>query len=149
MTIRSLIAAPVVIALAVIAAPAAAQDAASPAGRFQLAPGKDSSFVRLDTRTGAVSHCRQIDDVWRCQPIMDSGLADRLTALSAKVDRLSSKVDDLSLLVNERATGAGTPPPASASSDRATGKPAGFARTAVHRLLEMIRVLKHGHAAAT
>ena len=139
----------VTIASAAIAVPAAAQDAVPPAGRFQLAPGQGGSFVRLDTRTGAISHCRQDNGVWQCEPIMDSGLADRLTALSGKVDHLSAELDRLSLRVDSLATAAAAPPPASQADDRTGGRPAEFARTAVHRLLEMIRVLKHGHAAAT
>ncbi len=146
--IRSLIALVTIVSAAAVL-PAAAQDGAPPAGRFQLAPGKDSSFVRLDTRTGAVSHCRQDDGVWHCVPIMDSGLADRLTALSGKVDHLAAELDHLSLRVDGLAADAGTPPPVTAAGDPTAGKPTGLARTAVHRLLEMIRVLKHGRADTT
>ena len=148
MAIRSLIIL-VAIVSAAIAVPAAAQDSVPPAGRFQLAPGKDSSFVRLDTRTGSVSHCRQVDGVWQCEPIIDSDLASRLTALSANVDRLSADVDRLSLKVDRLAKDVGAPSPAPETGTRAAGKPTGFAQTAVHRLLDMIRVLKHGRADAT
>ena len=115
MKIRSLIVL-VAIVSAAVGVPAAAQDGVPPAGRFQLAPGEGGGFVRLDTRTGAVSHCRQENGVWRCEPIMDSGLADRLTALSDKVDRLSADLDRLSLRVDKLAAdagrAAGSPPPA-------------------------------------
>ena len=133
--------------LAAVGVPAAAQDGVPPAGRFQLAPGDGGSFVRLDTRTGAVSHCRQENGVWRCQPIMDSGLTDRLTALSDKVDHLSADLDRLSLRVDKLAVGAGAP--AAVPADRATGKGEGFAQTVVYRLLEMMRTLKHGRADST
>ena len=146
MKIRSLIVLAAIVSAAV-GVPAAAQDGAPPAGRFQLAPGEGGGFVRLDTRTGAVSHCRQENGVWRCQPIMDSGLADRLTALSDKVDHLSSGLDRLSLRVDKLAADAAAPAPAAA--DQTAGKSEGFAQTVVYRLLEMIRTLKHGHADQT
>ena len=150
MKARALIAL-VTIVSAAAAVPAAAQDDVPPAGRFQLAPGEDSSFVRLDTRTGAISHCRQDNDVWHCRPIMDSALTDRLAALSDKVDRLSSKVDDLSSRVDELAVGASAPVPAplAKAPSPAHRKPTGIAPTAVYRLLEMIRTLKHGRADAS
>jgi hypothetical protein len=146
LTIRALIVL-VTIATASLAVSAVAEDAPPPAGRFQLSPDDGSGFVRLDTRTGAVSHCRQEAGVWRCAPILDSGLADRLTALSDEVDGLSTDLNDLSLRVDALAAGTATPPPAVA--DRAWREPAGFAQTVVHRLLEVIRTLKHGRADAT
>jgi outer membrane murein-binding lipoprotein Lpp len=145
---RSLIVLAAIVSAAV-GVPAAAQDGAPPAGRFQLAPGEGGGFVRLDTRTGAVSHCRQENGVWRCQPIMDSGLADRLTALSEKVDHLSSGLDRLSLRVDELVTDAGARTSALAPADQTAGRSEGFAQTVVYRLLEMIRTLKHGHADQT
>ena len=148
--IRSLLAL-IAIASAAVIVPAAAEDAAPPAGRYQLTPGGGSSFVRLDTRTGAVSHCRQADGTWRCEPIADAGLADKLSALSDKVDRLSADVDRLSLRVDGLAAAAEPAPPEVADTGGepaavSPAKPKGVARTAVHRLLEMIRTLKHGDA---
>ncbi len=147
MRVGSLIA--FILASAALAVPAAAQDGAPPAGRYQLSSSADSSFVRLDTRTGAVSHCRQESGVWRCEPIMDSALADRLTALSTRVDHVSADLDRLSRRVDALADKAATPVPDAVADDRAAGKATGFARTAVYRLLEMIRTLKHGRADAT
>ncbi len=144
MRLGSLIA--VIVVATAFVVPASAQDATPPAGRYQLGSSADSSFVRLDTRTGAVSHCRQEGGVWRCQPIMDSGLADRLTALSGKVDRLSSDVDRLSRRVDKLAA---RPTPGPAVNGRSAGEPDGFAQTVVYRLLEMIRTLKHGRADQT
>ncbi len=72
MMIRSLVIL-VAIASAAVVVPAAAEDNAPAAGRYQLAPGEGSGFVRLDTRTGTVSHCRQQAGVWRCDPIVEFG----------------------------------------------------------------------------
>jgi outer membrane murein-binding lipoprotein Lpp len=148
---RSLIALATIASVAVVV-PATAQDDVPPAGRFQLAPGEGSGFVRLDTRTGAVSHCRQNDGVWRCEPIIDSvGLEDRLNALSDKVDRLASGLDSLSLRIDELAADVSrpTPPVVAAADDKPVGKPRRIAQAAVYRLLEMIRVIKHGSADRT
>ncbi len=148
--IRSRIALITIVSVGVIV-PAAAQDAPPPAGRYQLAPGQGSSFVRLDTRTGAVSHCDQQAGVWRCEPIVESGLKDKLSALSNKVDRLSSDLDRLSLRVDTLAADAGSPalPAAAGPGDKAADAPHGFAPAVVYRLLEMIRAIKHGHADTT
>jgi hypothetical protein len=127
---------------ATVAVPALAQDTATPAGRFQLTPGGGNSFVRLDTRTGTVTHCRQDESgVWRCEPILDSGLAQRLDALSAKVDRLSLRVDALA--------GQTPIPPGQALPQENPAQPRGLARAAIDRLLEMIREIKHHGADAT
>lgn len=146
MRVHSLIATLAIASLG-LTVPAAAQDGASSAGRYQLTSGPDSSFVRLDTRTGAVSHCRQDGGVWRCEPIMDSGLSDRLGALSGQVDRLSSDVDRLSLRVDQLATR--TVAPDSGPEARAPDRHSGFAQAVVQRLLDMIRTLKHGRADTT
>lgn len=142
--IRSLMVLATIASLAVIV-PAAAQDGAPPAGRFQLAPGEAGGFVRLDTRTGAVSHCRQENGVWHCQPILDPGLKDRLSALSDKVDHLSAGLDRLSARVDTLAADVATRATGATAADKTAAKPKGFAQTAVTRLLELIRTLKHGH----
>ena len=51
------------------AASAVADEAKPGAGRYLLgaSPG---GFVRLDTVTGAASHCNQKDKVWRCEPLL-------------------------------------------------------------------------------
>jgi hypothetical protein len=103
--------------------------------------------VRLDTRTGAVSHCVQEASIWRCEPILDSGLADRLAALSDRVDHMSADLDRLSLRVDRLADAAAAP--AARADVPEEHESAGIARTAVHKLLRVIRTLKYGHADAT
>ena len=141
----------VLLAIACIAViiPAAAQDNLPPAGRYQLAPGEGSSFVRLDTRTGAVSHCRQQAGVWHCEPIVDSSVRSEIAALADKVDRLSADLDRLTQRVEALTADAAAPVPPAAVRPADNGKPEGFARSVVNQLLEMIRSLKHGRADAT
>jgi hypothetical protein len=146
--VRSLIA-PLAIVLAGFTVAATAEDGPAPAGRYELTSGPDSSFVRLDTRTGAVSHCRQDSGVWRCEPILDSGLSDRLTALSGKVDHLSSDVEHLSLRVDALSSRAALPAPDPGPDAKGHDRHGGVAQTVVQRLLDMIRTLKHGRADTT
>ena len=85
----------------VLVAPALSEEA--PAGRFQVSPADGGGFVRLDTRTGSVSHCGQRDGIWFCEVLADSGLKEQVTDLSAKVDRLSADVDRLAARVDQLA----------------------------------------------
>lgn len=55
-------------------------------GRFSMTPTPDGGFLRLDTRTGAVSHCRLADNGVQCR----SG-ADERAALQAEIDRLAKQ----------------------------------------------------------
>lgn len=88
--------APLTAALLLAAATASAQQPPSaPAqaerdGRYTMTPAPDGGFLRLDTRTGAVSHCRVADGNLQCR----SG-ADERAALQAEIDRLSKENEDL------------------------------------------------------
>ncbi len=59
-------------------------------GRFSMTPAPEGGFLRLDTRTGAASHCRLVDGALQCR----SG-ADERAALQAEIDRLAKENDDL------------------------------------------------------
>ncbi|MDP2356006.1 MAG: hypothetical protein Q8M31_08075 [Beijerinckiaceae bacterium] len=59
-------------------------------GRFSMTPAPDGGFLRLDTRTGAVSHCRLVDGALQCR----SG-ADERAALHSEIDRLARENEDL------------------------------------------------------
>ncbi len=134
-----------VLVLAVVAAAPVAAQVATGGQRFAVTPA-ETGVTRVDTQTGAVSHCTQTDGVWFCDRVGDAAgavpaapspdlkrLTDAITALTGKVDRLSS---DLAA----RPAGSG----ASASA-----APPSFAATAVNRLLGMVRKLKpRGHDAA-
>ncbi|MGB6389695.1 MAG: hypothetical protein WBF11_06630 [Methyloceanibacter sp.] len=58
-------------------------------GRYTLAPA-GSGFLRLDSATGALSHCRQKLGGWTCE-----GIADDVSALKQEIDRLAGETDEL------------------------------------------------------
>lgn len=59
-------------------------------GRYTMTPAPDGGFLRLDTRSGAVSHCRQANGGVQCR-----SAADERAALQAEIDRLAKENDDL------------------------------------------------------
>jgi len=58
-------------------------------GRYSMTPAPEG-FLRLDTRTGAVSHCRLVGGGVECR----EG-ADERAALQAEIDRLASENAEL------------------------------------------------------
>lgn len=73
--------------LAAGAGPSPAQDGQPP--RYSLTPAGEG-FLRLDSSTGAVSHCVLRDGNWVCQSVAD----DRV-ALQEEIDRLSRENAEL------------------------------------------------------
>ncbi|WP_421725276.1 hypothetical protein [Bauldia sp.] len=66
-------------------------------GRYAVEPSFDG-FVRLDTETGALSHCRREQGIWRCAILAEDrsaidALADDVAALATRVDALAARVD--------------------------------------------------------
>jgi hypothetical protein len=78
----------VLVAAACLAGGAAAQEAA---GRFALAPDGDG-FLRLDTRTGAVSYCRIVDGRWTCEAADTGGLADAVAAINERLGAIDAEL---------------------------------------------------------
>ena len=70
---------------------------ASEAGRYVLKDVEDG-FIRLDTETGAVSHCRSLDDQWRCEPVADAqaALQDEINRLAEENAALQQRLAELS-----------------------------------------------------
>ena len=63
--------------------------AQEPKGRFSMSP-VDGGFVRLDTETGAMSHCTRVDERWTCEAMGDaSGDATK------QLDRLKKENEEL------------------------------------------------------
>jgi hypothetical protein len=76
--------------LAALALPAMAQAVPDTEnGRYTLAP-MNGGFVRLDTRTGVVSHCTDRGHGWACY-----ALPDERAALDTEIGRLQSENEKL------------------------------------------------------
>ena len=86
----------------------AAGDETNRGGRYAVQPS-DDGFVRLDTQTGAVSHCSRRAGVWFCEKLVEdqTALEKRIEELAARLDALSKKVDALA-----RPPAVAEPPPA-------------------------------------
>jgi outer membrane murein-binding lipoprotein Lpp len=109
--------------------------AASGGPRFTVEPGP-GGVTRVDTETGALSHCTPRDGTWQCEPVGPATPADpdrlseAIAALNARVDALSARVDQVM-------------PPVAAAGAAQEAAPRPFTAEAVARFLEMIRRLKH------
>src|SRR5262245_19687150 len=74
--------------------------AASDAPRFALQPSP-GGVTRVDTRTGAISHCAFRDGAWFCEAAAAVNAPDlertseALAALAVRVDALSARLDRL------------------------------------------------------
>jgi hypothetical protein len=118
----------------------------------ELAPGRyllsasPSGFVRLDTVTGATSHCRQQDGAWRCEPLLAAGDAtnERLEALSREVTRLSAALAALNARVAALASVNRENVAAPVLESPPMTRYKGFAAQLVKRFLDVVRTLKHG-----
>ena len=122
--------------LGLLVASASAQEVGT--GRYQVQPSVDG-FIRLDTETGAVSHCARRDNVWRCDVLAADrsaieavaaevkALNDRLDALSARLDALEGRAT----VVQPPETGEVEPAP-------------GFAEMLLQRLFQLVRDMKGG-----
>jgi hypothetical protein len=58
-------------------------------GRYVL-KDVEGGFIRLDTETGAVSHCGVRNETWRCEPV-----ADAQAALQDEINRLAQENAEL------------------------------------------------------
>lgn len=83
------------ICLTILAGPALAEGAVSPGpdgsdnGRYTMTPAPDG-FLRLDTRTGAVSFCKVENGAARCQAAVEER-----AALQDEIDRLARQNEAL------------------------------------------------------
>jgi hypothetical protein len=105
-------------------------------GRYAVEPSVDG-FIRLDTETGAMSHCTRRDGVWRCETLAEDkaaveALTDEVRALNERVDALNDRLTTL-----EGAGPAASVPPAAVE----IAEP-GFAELLVQRLFDLVRDIK-------
>lgn len=140
---------PVALSVGLFFAASAIADEAKPgAGRFLLG-GSPGGFVRLDTVTGAASHCSQKDKIWHCEPlpVEDAAIKTRLDALSGQVAKLSTALSAL----NARAAALGSvdqtvSPAVTAEQEPQRDEAPSFAKQMMVRFFDLVRTLKHGPA---
>lgn len=113
--------------LAALAASAGAEEA----GRYVLKDVKDG-FIRLDTRTGAVSHCETRDAQWICESV-----ADDRQVLQQEIAKLENENAALKKRVSELESKRGLELPSDADLDRVMG----FFERMMKRLIEFARGL--------
>jgi hypothetical protein len=101
----------------VLASPAGAD-----AGRYVLKE-IDGGFIRLDTETGAVSHCRSRDEQWRCELVADAqaALQDEIARLTEENAALEQRLAELTGPRGERSTGPQLQLPSEEDFDRIFG----------------------------
>jgi hypothetical protein len=134
-----------------LAVPALAQDAAAPSGRYQIAPDEDG-FVRLDTRTGAMTHCGKREGAWRCDVLADdrAGVDRRLDGLDKEVAALKDEIGRLtaalSAMEKKFQTSPAAPPsatdPSAGTGDEELDEALSFAERLMRRFFDMVRELK-------
>ncbi len=113
---------------------AAVGEDAKPLNRFAVQPSEDG-FIRLDTKTGAVSHCGRRKGVWFCEKLVEDQ-----TAIEAEIDALRGRIDALAKEVAALAARPAVtappppPPPVVENSD--------FLTKAIHRLYALVRRMK-------
>lgn len=130
-----------------LAGPAIAENVNSSAGRFQIAPDRDG-FVRLDTMTGAVSHCHKREGTWRCDALAEertdldrdiSLLRQEVAVLRAELSRLTGRLG--ATAQDSVSTSAELQIPGGRQIDQPE-KSRSFVEQVMYRFLEMVRQLK-------
>jgi hypothetical protein len=114
----------------IVAGTAAGDD--KPLNRFAVQPS-DDGFIRLDTQTGAVSHCGRRKGVWFCEKLVEDQ-----TAIEAEIDALRTRIDALSTEVEALAKR----PPAAIETPAPPPEKPGFVTKAFHRLYALVRRMK-------
>lgn len=82
------------------------------AGRYEMRDA-EGGLLRLDTRTGAVSFCHEVDGGWRCEAVGDEVAAceQRAAAIEARLELAQGQIDELreKLAAAERSGGMSMP----------------------------------------
>lgn len=122
-------------------------DTAARAGRYTMVPA-EGGFVRLDTETGSVSHCRRGDasagGVWQCAAIPEDVIAkpeadqpgDDVAALRREVADLRARLD----AVERRAMASA--PAARGSGDPEMDRAMNFSEELMRRFFGLVREFK-------
>jgi len=136
------------------AQPPAAQASPAPgatdtprAGRYTMVPA-EGGFVRLDTQTGTVSHCRRGEasgnSVWSCVTITEEVLSkpDPAAALGARVDQLERQVADLTARLKQVEAPANPSTSAAPTGDPELDRALNFSQELMSRFFGMVREMK-------
>lgn len=77
-----------------LAWPGLSAAADSPRYVLETVPG---GFIRMDTRSGSLSHCAAIAGEWTCRSLADDrrALQDEIAALEQENGKLRSRIEDL------------------------------------------------------
>jgi hypothetical protein len=125
--------------------PSLAEEAPPAAGRYQIAPDEDG-FVRLDTETGAMSHCVKRQGAWTCDALAEDRVASdaRIEGLTRDIDALTRKVDDLTtrLATLEKSRRSEAPSAGAPTNDPELDRALSFAERLMQRFFDMVRELK-------
>lgn len=139
-----------VFAATALALPGMARAAEPSKPRFAIDSARDG-FMRLDTQTGAVTHCSATTGKWTCDGILaaDANLGGRVDALAVEVARLAANTAALTARVEQLAKNRAAAQPSPGAQSVATEAPQHVARKSiadriVGRFLAMVRLLKHG-----
>lgn len=131
--------------LLILAAPAMAEDTRPDAGRYAVQPS-DDGFVRLDTKTGATSHCTRREGLWHCDTIAKDRdeLEAKVAALAVEVAALSAELGRLrgELAETKAALDGATPPAARTPGDAEFERAMTFAERLMRRFFDMVRELR-------
>ncbi len=129
----------VVAVLGLVAWPAAADDPQPDHGRYSVLPSSDG-FIRIDTVTGAVSHCGKREGAWYCDVLIeDRGLMERrLDALTAQIAALADRIEKLAVRVE--------PAPAPVVVTPAPAAAPGFTTTLMRKLFVLVKGMKTADA---
>jgi hypothetical protein len=122
------------VALAQTPAPKAAPENEN--GRYSMSPVADG-VLRLDTRTGQVSLCRQKSDSWTCEAV-----ADDRAAYEKEIAGLQAKVASLEAELGHRPGGSDLKLPSDADVDRVMK----FFETVFRRFIGIIDGLQRENA---
>lgn len=112
-----------------LAGPAAAE------GRYVL-KDVEGGFIRLDTETGAVSHCGVRNETWRCEPV-----ADAQAALQDEINRLAQENAELAQQLAELDGGPGRTPSIELPSDEDLDRVFGIFERFMQRFFDFARGL--------
>ena len=129
--------------LLILCSPALGEEDGTAPAAMSLRPS-DDGFVRLDTETGAISHCSKRDEVWHCDVLVEDPVAAtaRIDALAAEVKALTEKVDALAAEV-EAAEPEGPGVVALTPEDeKQIDRAMGFSEILMRRFFSLVRAMK-------